>query len=301
MRNSLMMMLLAAEGKVETQTQAQPPAETSEPTQTAEEKADADALKHLEEAMKNKSGEGDGESEQTEKKVDEDSNRQPSAEQEPSQETKKPEATEDGGAKTNPAPETKPPEANGEAKPEDKKPDEDSLKGLEASLDSYLKGEDFGDEEMDRFMQGVKSLVDEVKAMRSVQAELKAFVDDQNAAKLEAAIDEGFEALSDDLADVFGRGAGRKIEKAFLENREKALEKVAVLKAGYEATDKDWSLQDLIREAAMILAPELVKSVPQTRKREFITPPQKPESQNLSGDDAAFAEFSKKFRDLKKE
>jgi len=154
---------------------------------------------------------------------------------------------------------------------------------------------------MDRFMQGVKSLVDEVKAMRSIQAELKAFVDDQNAAKLEAAIDEGFEALSDDLADVFGRGAGRKIEKAFMENREKALEKVAVLKAGYEATGKDWSLQDLIREAAMILAPELVKSVPQTRKREFITPPQKPESQNLSGDDAAFAEFSKKFRDLKKE
>ena len=171
-------------------------------------------MKHLEEAMKNKSGEGEGEGEQTEKKVDEDSNRRLSAEQEPSQETKKPEATEDGGAKTNPAPETKPPEANGEAKPEDKKPDEDSLKGLEVSLDSYLKGEDFGDEEMDRFMQGVKSLVDEVKAMRSIQAELKAFVDDQNAAKLEAAIDEGFEALSDDLADVFGRGAGRKIEKA---------------------------------------------------------------------------------------
>lgn len=301
MRNFLMMMLLAAEGEVETQTQAQPPAETSEPTQTAEEKADADALKHLEEAMKNKSGEGDGEGEQTGKKVDEDSNRQPSAEQEPSQETKKPEATEDNGAKTNPAQETKPSEANGEAKPEDKKPDEDSLKGLEASLDSYLKGEDFGDEEMGRFMQGVKSLVNEVKAIRSAKVEIEAFIENQKKAELEVLIDEGFDALSDDLADVFGRGAGRKIEKAFLENREKALKEVAILQKGYEASGEPWSIKELIRKAAMILAPELVKSVPQTRKREFIAPPQKPESQNLSGDDAAFAEFQKKFRDLKKE
>ena len=301
MRNFLMMMLLAAEGEVENQTQAQPPAETVKTTQTAEEKADADALKHLEEAMKNKSGEGDDEGEQTEKKVEEDSNRQPSAKQEPPQETKQPETTEDGGAKTNPAPETKPPEANGEAKPEDKKPDEDSLKGLEASLDSYLKGEDFGDEEMGRFMQGVKALVNEVKVIRSAKVEIEAFIENQKKAELEVLIDEGFDALSDDLADVFGRGAGRKIEKAFLENREKALKEVAILQKGYEASGEPWSIKELIRKAAMILAPELIKSVPQTRKREFIAPPQKPESQNLSGDDAAFAEFQKKYRDLKKE
>lgn len=84
------------------------------------------------------------------------------------------------------------------------------MKGLEASLDSYLKGEDFGDEEMGRFMQGVKALVDEVKAIRSAKVEIEAFIENQKKAELEVLIDEGFDALSDDLADVFGRGAGRK-------------------------------------------------------------------------------------------
>ena len=291
---SLLTMLLAAEGEAE--TQAQTPAETTETTQTAEEKADAEALKHLEEAMKNKSGEGDGNGEQTEKKVDDNSNQQA-----PPQETQKQETKEDNGAKQNAAPETKPPETNGESKPEDTKPDEDSLKRLEALLDSYLNGGEFGDEEMGELMKGLKALVADHKAMRSVQAELKAFVDDQNAQKLEAAIDEGFEALSDDLADVFGRGAGRKIEKAFMDNREKALEKVAVLKAGYDATGKDWTLQGLIREAALMLAPELINSVPRQRKREFIAQPQKSEGQQRTGEDAAFAEFERKYKDLKKE
>lgn len=296
-----LIMLLAAEGEVENQTQAQPPAEKVEDTQTAEEKADADALKHLEEAMKNKSGEGEDEGEQTEKKVDDNSNQQPPAKQEPPQETKKPESAEDGGAKTNPVPETKPSEANGEVKPEDKKPDEDSLKGLEASLDSYLKGEDFGDEEMGKFMQGVKSLVDEVKAIRATQETLAKFVNQKRAEELDEEIDECFDELSDDFADVFGKGKRTKIEQAFFNNRVEVLKQVKVLQAGYNATGQPWTLKDLVRKAAMMLAPELVKSVPQTRKREFIMPPQKPESQNLSGDDAAFAEFQKKFRDLKKE
>ena len=142
-------------------------------------------------------------------------------------------------------------------------------------------------------------LSDLQQAIRAEQATVKAFIDDQNAQKLEAAIDEGFDALSDDLADVFGRGTGRKIEKAFLENREKALQQVAVLKAGYEATGQEYTLADLIRKAAMMLAPELVKTIPQNRKREFIAPPQKTEQTPLAGDDAAFEEFQKKYNELK--
>ena len=293
---SLLTMLLAAEGEAEAaaQTAEQKPAEQE--TKTDAEKADDEAMKHLEESMKKMSGEGEGEAAKT--------NSATETQPEPKPEEQKPEPQkgEEDGAKPNPAPETKPETQTAEQpKPEEKKSDEtDKLTALETSLTDYFdKNKEWNDEALDGFMRGVKSLVDEVKAIRAEQATVKAFIDDQNAQKLEAAIDEGFDALSDDLADVFGRGTGRKIEKAFLENREKALQQVAVLKAGYEATGQEYTLADLIRKAAMMLAPELVKTIPQNRKREFIAPPQKTEQTPLAGDDAAFEEFQKKYNELK--
>lgn len=294
---TLLTMLLAAEGEAE--ASAQKPVEQE--TKTDAEKADEEAMQHLAESMKKMSGENEGE--ETVAKTNPAAETQP----EPKPGEKQPETKqgEEAGAKPNPAPEKKPEteaQTAEQAKPEEKKSDEtDRLKDLEASLEFFFNKEnEWNDEALEGFMKGVKNLVDEVKAIRAEQATVKEFIDDQNAQKLEAAIDEGFDALSDDLADVFGRGTGRKIEKAFLENREKALQQVAVLKAGYEATGQEYTLSDLIRKAAMMLAPELVKTIPQqNRKREFITPPQKTEHQQAAGEEAAFEEFQRKYNELK--
>ena len=294
---TLLTMLLVAEGEAE--AAAQKPVEQE--TKTDAEKADEEAMQHLAESMKKMSGENEGE--ETVAKPNPAAETQP----EPKPEEKQPETKqgEEAGAKPNPAPEKKPEtqaQTAEQAKPEEKKSDEtDRLKDLEASLEFFFNKEnEWNDEALEGFMKGVKNLVDEVKAIRAEQATVKEFIDDQNAQKLEAAIDEGFDTLSDDLADVFGRGTGRKIEKAFLENREKALQQVAVLKAGYEATGQEYTLSDLIRKAAMMLAPELVKTIPQqNRKREFITPPQKTEHQQAAGEDAAFEEFQRKYNELK--
>lgn len=293
---SLLTMLLAAEGEAEAAAQTTEQKPVEQENKTDAENANDEAMKHLEESMKKMSGEDNGEA----AKPNPATEKQP--ETKPEEKQPEPQKGEEAGAKPNPAPETKPETQTAEQpKPEKKKPDEtDKLTALETSLTDYFdKNKEWNDEALDGFMRGVKSLVDEVKGQRVVLANFKALIDEQNARKLEDAIDEGFDSLSDDLADVFGRGTGRKIEKAFLENREKALQQVAVLKAGYEATGQEYTLADLIRKAAMMLAPELVKTIPQNRKREFIAPPQKTEQTPLAGDEAAFEEFQKKYNELK--
>lgn len=175
---------------------------------------------------------------------------------------------------------------------------EDVLKNLKASLNDFFDEEkEWNDDSLKGFMNGVKDLVTAFEAQNARLATMEQFIKEQQDEKMYQVFDEVFDSLGDDMAQLFGKGAARQLDKAFMENRGKVLEKADILAAGYKACGKEFTTESVIKEAATLMAPTLVKvniQPPKQQKREsqFL---QKPSGvNNTDARMAAFEEARKK-------